>query len=136
MQRDLVLRRELAVRDWQRLRQLPRRRVQEVQGQGTGVDGGEDRRRGQSRELPHAEQRSHVDVAFLVRVVAAAQRSELVEVVDVAVVHARPPDELLTRHRHVNSSSRPAHDPRLFPPRDDGSGVLRLNRTVSRPSRP
>jgi hypothetical protein len=94
-QRDLVLRREFAVRDRQRLREFPRRRIQEVEGQGAGVDGGEDRRRGQARAIPHLKQCGHVNVAFLVRVVAAAQCPELVEAVHVVVVHARALDQLL-----------------------------------------
>ena len=106
VQRDLVLLRELAIADRERLRQLPRRRVQEVEGQRAGVHCRKDRRRGKPRTLPHGKQRGQVDVAFLVRVVVAMQRAELVKTVDVVVVHTRPLDELLARNRHGKSSSR------------------------------
>lgn len=53
-----------------------------------------------------------MDVTFLVRVVVTAQSAELVEAVDVVVVHARPSDELLKRHAHGKSSSRLAHERR------------------------
>jgi len=46
----------------QRLRQLPRGRVKEVEGKLPSVHGREDRVSRQARELPHVEERGDVDV--------------------------------------------------------------------------
>jgi hypothetical protein len=136
MRRDPVLLRKLPVRDRQRLRQRPRRRVQEVERQRAGVHGFEDRGRGQARALPHVEQRGHVDVAFLVGVVVAKQGPKLMEAADVVVLHPRPPDELLARDRHENSSSRrsmpgPSRWPAWFSTWSSGLGIVPCNPTIS-----